>query len=159
MKRLFNSIFLLVILCTAYGQQSMYEDKDITSPATFRGGEAALNQYIAQKLVYPTEALENNYTGEVNVVFMVDKNGETKDLYAAKNDVHESLRLEALRVIQSTSGQWIPAKKGTTKVNMIFSVPIKFWIDSSEEVEVAEEKEEMAPKPKWWRLRKKKSEN
>ncbi len=112
-------------------------------------------------MVYPTVALENDYTGEVNIVFTVDKYGNVKDIYTDGSEVHESLTEEIIRVIKSTSGQWVPAQKGMTKVNMIFSVHIKFWISRSvTDKEVVTEKPgetlEQTPKKKWWKFKKNK---
>ena len=144
-----------------YSQDKVYENREVTSPAYFHGGQEKLNQHINANLIYPTVALENDYTGEVNVVFTVDKYGNVKDIYTDGSEVHESLTEEAIRVIKSTSGQWVPAQKGMTKVNMIFSVPIKFWISgSTTDKEVVAEKPaetpEQTPKKKWWKLRKNK---
>ena len=124
-----------------YSQDKVYENREVTSQAYFQGGQEKLNQHMNATLVYPTVTLENDYTGEVNAVFTVDKYGNVKDIYTDGSEVHESLTEEAIRVIKFTSGQWVPAQKGMTKVNMIFSVPIKFWISrSTTDKEVVTEK-------------------
>ena len=144
-----------------YSQDKVYENREVTSQAYFQGGQEKLNQHINATLVYPTVTLENDYTGEVNAVFTVDKYGNVKDIYTDGSEVHESLTEEIIRVIKSTSGQWVPAQKGMTKVNMIFSVHIKFWISRSvTDKEVVTEKPgetlEQTPKKKWWKFKKNK---
>lgn len=151
MKKIFSLVLLMAMYGLSFGQSQSKE----TTSASFQGGSAALISYIAENTQYPQVALENEYTGQVNVIFTVTKKGEIKDIYTEKSEAHESLRQEAIRVVKSTAGKWVPATRGNTKLDMIFSVPVNFEIEEEVEEQTEEDdvKEEVQKK-KWWKFRK-----
>ena len=66
----------------------------------FPGGQAALMQYLAKNIKYPTIAQENGTQGRVIVQFVVNKDGSIVDAKVVRS-VDPYLDKEALRVINT----------------------------------------------------------
>ncbi len=84
----------------------------------------AFRKYVTDHLIYPEEAAKKNIEGKVFVEFVVDKNGDVKNVEIVKG-ADPLLDAEAIRVIKS-SPQWIPGKQRGRKVNVAFTFPIMF---------------------------------
>lgn len=106
----------------------VFEIFDVSEKASFPGGDEGLQRYIAENISYPQMAIENDIQGTVNVVFVVDKNGNIRDIGILGGKKGFGLEEEAMRVIKKTSGQWKPAKQRDKSVNMRFRIPVKFQI-------------------------------
>lgn len=61
----------------------VYETAD--EPPVFKGGEAALMQYLAQNVRYPKVAQEWGVMGRVMVSFIVNADGSLSDIHVANN--------------------------------------------------------------------------
>lgn len=90
----------------------------------FPGGEAALRQYIANAIKYPTIAQENGIQGKVYITFVVNTDGSVSDARVARG-VDPSLDKEALRVV-NTLPNWKPGEQRGEKVRVSYTVPINF---------------------------------
>jgi TonB family protein len=94
----------------------------------FKGGDAGLNYFISQKLVYPEYSKQNCISGTVQVSFTVDKDGK---LYHAK--VYKGMGIdlddEAVRVVRLTSGKWVVPAGYDTALQIV--LPIKFNADAT----------------------------
>lgn len=126
---------------------------DYETLAEFPGGQDSLNWFIMENLEYPKEALENDISGIVYLMFVVDKNGyvndvtvETIKLYQDKKikgaKGRKSLRLEKEEINSSNdyclgtcaanllanSPRWKPATQKGKNVNMRYRLPIKYDI-------------------------------
>ncbi len=106
----------------------VFEVFDVSEKAVFPGGEEGLQRYIAENITYPPMALENDMQGTVNVMFVVTKKGEVKDIAILGSKKGFGLEEEAMRVIKKTSGMWKPAEQRDRKVDMRFRMPVKFQI-------------------------------
>ena len=84
----------------------------------------AFRRYVMYNLIYPEEAAKKGINGKVFVEFVVDKNGDVKNVKIKKGD-DPLLNAEAIRVIKS-SPQWIPGKQRGRVVNVAFTFPIMF---------------------------------
>jgi protein TonB len=114
-------------------KELVFEVFDVAQKAEFRGGDEGLQRFIAENIIYPAEALENDRQGTVMLIFVVNKKGNVVDAEILNKGVcHKSLEKEALKVIQSTSGMWKPAIQKDKEVNMRFRMPVKFQIFGSE---------------------------
>lgn len=91
----------------------------------FEGGLQALMSFLIENVKYPDDAKDANVQGRVIVSFTITKNGEVKDLTVNKS-INPSLDAEALRVVQLTSGKWIPGEIKGEKVNVTYTLPIAF---------------------------------
>jgi len=93
----------------------------------FPGGEDAIRLFLAQNIKYPKQAIEKGITGMVYVSFIVNKKGYVKDVQLVKG-VDKLLDNEALKVVASIP-QWTPGENKGEKVNVSFTVPIKFALN------------------------------
>jgi len=92
----------------------------------FPGGDEALLKYIASKLQYPEEAVQNGVQGRVTVRFVVEKDGSVKRAEVVRG-IHPVLDQEALRVV-SEMPKWKPGKQNGIAVPVWFFVPVTFQL-------------------------------
>ena len=91
---------------------------------TFRGGDAALMQYLAQAIKYPEVAVQYGIQGRVVCTFVVEKDGSVIDVTIVKS-VDPVLDEEAVRVLRNMP-KWIPGQKGGVPVRVKYTVPVTF---------------------------------
>lgn len=92
----------------------------------FKGGQAALDNFLSGKILYPEFSSQNCIAATIQVSFMINPNGQVAD---AKVQQGPGIDLddEALRVVKLTSGKWdIPA--GYDKAVRVV-LPIRFQPD------------------------------
>lgn len=85
-------------------------------------------KYIGENLRYPVIAAENGITGTVYIQFVVNKNGQVTNIEVVRG-VDPALDNEAIRVISSSPG-WTPGKQRGKPVNVCFTFPIRFILQS-----------------------------
>jgi len=90
----------------------------------FPGGDAALLQYIQSNIRYPTYAREAGIQGTVFVSFVVDENGNVRDVQVLKG-IGGGCDEEAVRVIKSLP-KFKPGKQRGKPVRVKMQVPIRF---------------------------------
>jgi len=78
---------------------------------------------IQQQPIYPSEMRRNGITGEVNVGFIVDANGDVRDAYVI-NSTHREFKVPAVQAV--SKWKFRPGRKNTRPVNTRMSVPIVF---------------------------------
>lgn len=114
-------------------KESVFEIFDVAQKAEFPGGGEGLQRFLAENIIYPAEALENERQGTVMLMFVINKKGNVVDAEILNKGVcNKSLEKEALKVIKSTSGMWKPAIQRDKEVNMRFRLPVKFQIFEAE---------------------------
>lgn len=112
-------------------QQYVFEAPD--ELPEYPGGINALMGFLAQNLVYPQEAMTNNFQDKVIVKFIVNTNGdaESPEIVSGKYSV---LNEEALRVIRLLKG-FKPGKKDGKAVNTWYTLPINFKLNTDNDEE------------------------
>ena len=90
----------------------------------FPGGQAALMQYLAKNIKYPTIAQENGTQGRVTVQFVVNRDGSIVDAKVLRG-VDPYLDKEAIRVISSMP-KWKPGMQRGKAVRVKYTVPVMF---------------------------------
>jgi periplasmic protein TonB len=95
-------------------------------PSFPTGGEAGMYEYISKNIKYPPLARENGISGRVFVNFIVDKNGNVKDVKVLRG-IGGGCDEEAIRVIKSMP-DWKPGKQNGRAVQVSFNVPINFTL-------------------------------
>jgi protein TonB len=93
---------------------------------SFPGGNIALLKYIADHLVYPGIAAENNIEGKVTIQFCVTPKGGI-DKVTILRGVDPELDAEAIRVVKALP-KFNPGKQGGVPVPVWFQVPITFQL-------------------------------
>jgi TonB family protein len=94
----------------------------------FVGGSQALQNFLAENLVYPRKAYENEIQGVVIVTFIIKKDGSVTDVDVLKS-VNLDLEKAAMDLIKLTNGKWIPGVQFGEIVNVKAIIPITFSLD------------------------------
>jgi len=92
---------------------------------SLEGFKRNYEKYIRKALVYPEDAFIKRVEGKVYVSFVVDRNGEVKDVFISRSSSN-LLNAEAVRVIQKTSGRWKPGMVDKQPVNTRMVLPVDF---------------------------------
>lgn len=108
----------------------------VEQPPSFQGGEEALAKYLSKNVRYPKAAQEKNISGTVFVQFVVNEEGNIKDVRMVGKNPGFGLAEEAMRVVKEMP-QWVPGKQQGKTVSVQFNLPIRFQLDAGKE----------APKP------------
>lgn len=90
----------------------------------FPGGMAACMEWLQKNIRYPIEAFAKKEQGRVIVQFVVEENGEVRQLQVVRG-VTPSLDGEALRVV-ATMPKWKPGKVDGKPVKVKYTIPIAF---------------------------------
>ena len=98
----------------------------VSKSPQFPGGAQKMQNFITQNLTYPAEALSENIQGTVWVEFVVNKDGTIEQEKIIKG-VKKPLNNEAIRIVKSMPN-WTPGEQSGKKVNVRYTIPIKFRI-------------------------------
>ena len=90
----------------------------------FPGGEAELRSYIANQIVYPSEARKDIIQGKVYVTFDIDETGKVVNAKVIRS-VDPLLDQEALRVV-SWMPKWNPGKYRGKPVKVAYTIQVNF---------------------------------
>lgn len=90
----------------------------------FPGGDAEIQRYIGENVVYPEVAKENNIQGRVVLKFCVTETGGV-DLVSILKGVDPELDAEVIRVVK-TLPKFKPGKQGGKPVRVWYTIPILF---------------------------------
>lgn len=88
-----------------------------------------LEKWVYQYLKYPKYAVENGIQGRVLVDFVIDEDGNVKDVKVSRS-IHTSLDEEAVRVI-SASPKWRPGRHRGQKVKVALTIPVDFRLEKN----------------------------
>lgn len=92
----------------------------------FPGGDNEMLKYLSNNIKYPVDAREANITGIVYLSFIVDKEGEIKNIEILRG-IGGGCEEEAVRVVKKMS-KWKPGKQNGQSVNVQFKLPVSFKI-------------------------------
>lgn len=96
----------------------------VEEPAQFPGGEPAMFRFIADHLVYPEIARENNIQGIILLQMTIETDGSISDIRIVR-DIGGGCGEEAVRMVRSMP-RWEPARQHTIHVRSSVVLPIKF---------------------------------
>jgi protein TonB len=96
----------------------------VDQPPLFMGGDALLGTYVS-KLNYPTMAQDKNVQGKVIITFVIDTLGQASD-YHVLLGIGAGCDEEAMRVAKNIPQQWIPARRGSHAVPVVYEMPFNF---------------------------------
>ena len=94
----------------------------------FKGGDAALMEYLSKNMKYPPIAEENGIQGRVVCQFVVERDGSITDVKVVRS-VDPALDKEAVRVIKAMP-KWTPGKQNGSAVRVKFTLPVTFRLQS-----------------------------
>ncbi len=102
--------------------------EDLTDPLpAFAGGPEALRKFLADHVVIPPFATNNQLAGAVDVEFILDQQGQMDSLRVSTG-VCCGLDEEALRVARLTAGKWTPGQIQGIPVRSRVDLPIVFRV-------------------------------
>lgn len=101
------------------------QEKDVDSIPRYYEGYNGFYQYLSKELKVPKEAYEAQKDIGVYISFAVDTMGHIKDVKSIKPAGY-GCDEEGIRVIEKTSGNWLPAEVNGKKIEKSMVIPIKF---------------------------------
>lgn len=104
---------------------SLQAEGNYDEPPLFAAdGQAALEQWLAENITYPTTGFENGLHGEVTVRFTVEPDGSLDGIEATAYD-DAALAAEAVAALHR-SPRWLPGRKGGEPVAVTVTLPVSF---------------------------------
>ncbi len=131
------SVLLSILLCSfrlsAQVQPDSISDNIISvipsfPPKFVDGGDEGLKKYISTHVKYPKEARKKNKSGLVLVKFSIDTAGNLTNVMVRKSSGHPLLDEEAIRVVSSTNGKWIPGTLDGKLIIVDYILPVRFTL-------------------------------
>ena len=95
----------------------------------YPGGEKKLTEFLSNRIIYPSQALQNGIEGRILCSFIVVKDGTVSNIEVLQSPDPE-LSDEAVRVL-SMMPKWNPGINNGEKVNVKCVLPIDFKIDET----------------------------
>lgn len=96
----------------------------VDEPPVFAGGETALRNHLLMNMVLPDSVFQQGLSGTLKVRFVVDRNGEVRDVEVVF-PLHPAVDAEALRVVNELP-LWKPGRLRGSPVNVMYVLPIRF---------------------------------
>lgn len=130
MKKIFAILLLVLPLCMSMEAQVKATPNDtcmnsieVEFAPEFPGGDKALHKFLAENLVYPEQARENEISGHVFVTFVVEKDGSVGKPEVIRG-IGGGCDEEVVRVVKLMP-KWKPGRqKG--KVPVRYTLPVTF---------------------------------
>jgi protein TonB len=91
----------------------------------YPGGNAAMQQYLADHIQYPEQAKKAEVQGRVYVSIVIDKDGNVTDATVVKDAMGYGLGAEAIRVIKQMP-KWKSGKQNGMAVPVKLTIPVTF---------------------------------
>ena len=96
---------------------------------TFQGGDLSkFRNWVQGKVRYPQIAQENNISGRVLLMFVIERDGSLTNIQVLQTP-DSSLSDEAIRILK-TSPKWTPGKQRNQSVRVKYTLPIDFRIQN-----------------------------
>ena len=129
-------LFLAIFLCAFASAQAqvkrptnVFDASELSKPAGFRGGEAALMRYLAENIRFPDQARLDKAEGRVIMEIITDLQGRVIWVDVPERFKDEPWRPdfieESVRVLYGMP-DWIPAEKDGVPVSCVTLLPITF---------------------------------
>ena len=121
-----------IIQQVAVEEEEIEEDQPfvkVEEMPSFQGGDLqTFRNWVQSKVRYPQIAQENNISGRVFLMFVVERDGTLTNIQVLQTP-DSSLSDEAIRVLK-TSPKWKPGKQRNQAVRVKYTLPIDFRIQN-----------------------------
>lgn len=94
----------------------------------FPGGEIEMKRWLANHIIYPSEAAKNNLEGKVYVKFIVEKNGSINNVTIIRDYVGGGAGAESVSVVKKMPN-WKSGKQNGKAVRVSLTLPITFRLE------------------------------
>ena len=119
-----------IIQTVAVEEENIEDDQPfvrVEEMPSFQGGDLmTFRNWVQSKVRYPQIAQENNISGRVFLMFVVERDGSLTNIQVLQSP-DPSLSDEAVRVLK-TSPKWKPGKQRNQTVRVKYTLPIEFRI-------------------------------
>ena len=96
---------------------------------SFMGGDLmTFRNWVQSKVRYPQIAQENNISGRVLLMFVIERDGSLTNIQVLQTP-DSSLSDEAIRILK-TSPKWTPGKQRNQTVRVKYTLPVDFRIQN-----------------------------
>jgi phage-related protein len=127
----------MLIAAIATGQNRELKTIEVNSPAFKGDAPKSINDFLQKHVEYPTKSYQWKLQGTEVVQFVVTKQGKLSD-YKVINSVSAEIDNEVIRLLELTSGRWVPGTINGEPVDMEKEVSLEFKISpKSDFVEMA----------------------
>lgn len=121
-----------IVQSVAVKEEEIEEDQPfvkVEEMPSFQGGDImTFRNWVQGKVRYPQIAQENNISGRVLLMFVVERDGTLTNIQVLQTP-DSSLSDEAVRVLK-TSPKWKPGKQRNQTVRVKYTLPIDFRIQN-----------------------------
>jgi periplasmic protein TonB len=137
--KLLPALILAVIASSTsgYAQKSKTDTLAVTpKPGVFRYVEHMpvagynINEYLANSIKYPVDAIKANVEGRVIIKFVVNEDGSVTDV-SVVHGIGGGCDEEAARVVRAMPN-WRPGQQDGKPVKVYFTLPINFKLEDPE---------------------------
>ncbi len=87
-----------------------------------------MEKHIAKHFIYPEKALQKGIEGDLEVSFIIDVNGNIKDIKVSGTNNSKILINEAKRIVLLLP-QFAPGKQNGVETNVLYSFPMSFTLN------------------------------
>lgn len=127
----------MLIAAIATGQNQELFSIEVTPPAFKGNAPNSINEFLQKNVEYPAEAAIRKHQGTEVVQFVVTLEGKLTD-FKVINSVSFEIDKEVFRVLELTSGNWVPGIINGEPVSMETEVSMAFMLNpKSDFVEMA----------------------
>ena len=141
MKRISNAVLLLVSLASALLFMSANASAQtrnelvyttVERQPEFPGGKAALSEYLAKNIRFPSALMRKNYnTGPVSAKFIIDKAGAVRDVRVTTKPLDREMQ-KGMQEFMTTiiaaiekMPRWRPGQVNGQSVSVFYTLPIE----------------------------------
>ena len=109
--------------------QDYESSADFTMPE-FKKGQSELWDFLKKNMIYPQEAYNEGKEGLVLALFQIHADGSVSDISIISSP-DTTLSLEAIRLINQTSGMWIPGTMNQQPISTYKYIAVTFQLIKS----------------------------
>ena len=121
-----------IIQTVAVEEENIEDDQPfvkVEQMPSFMGGDLmTFRNWVQSKVRYPQIAQENNISGRVLLMFVIERDGTLTNIQVLQTP-DSSLSDEAIRILK-TSPKWTPGKQRNQSVRVKYTLPIDFRIQN-----------------------------
>lgn len=128
--RIYILLILSYICINSCGQTDNNKETDtkvytvVEQMPSYPGGEAEMHRFIFSNLRIPQIPIEEGIQSSVVVRFVVDRNGEIKDVQPASERYKGLILTDSLSAVIRRMPKWIPGKQNGINVDVYFTLPL-----------------------------------
>lgn len=126
---------LLFTLVASFSEVQAQSDVKFTEPEKvylyaeqmpeFEGGQQGFIKFLAENVKYPEAEKKAGTEGLAAISFIVEKDGSLSNI-EIKKSAGTALDLEAIRIVELTSGKWKAGKQNGKPVKVKVTTPVQF---------------------------------